>query len=279
MTSSMLGILAALASAVSWGGGDFSGGLASRRSLPFQVLATSGFISLLIFLGSALIIRELLPPPSSLIWAMLAGIAGALGLGSLYQGLAKGSAAIVSPTAAVLGASIPVIFSAISEGLPRMERLVGICLGVLGIWLVSQSASGDSHLRHRDLTLAVLAGISFAVFFIFLGEIPPGSIFYPLAIAKGVSVLTAISILCLQRKSILPKPDPVLILTGVFEAGGNWGFLLSRQLTRLDIAVVLSSMYPAVTVILAWLITRQHISRSQWAGMVLCLLAVALIAL
>jgi drug/metabolite transporter (DMT)-like permease len=279
LTPSLLGVLSALASAISWGGGDFSGGLASRRSLPFQVLAASGCISFLIFFGSALIIRELIPAPSSLIWAMLAGIAGALGLGSLYQGLATGSAAIVSPTAAVLGASIPVIFSAVSEGMPGMERLVGICVGVLGIWLVSQSGSSDSHLRRRDFTLAFLAGISFAAFFIFLGEIPAGSIFFPLAFAKGVSVLTAISLLVLQRKPILPTPDPVLILAGVCEVGGNWGYLLSRQLTRLDIAVVLSSMYPAVTVILAWLLTRQQISRSQWAGMVLCLLAVSLIAL
>jgi len=275
----MLGILSAIASAISWGGGDFSGGYASRRSLPFQVLVASGMISMVVFLSSALATGELLPSLSSAGWAMLAGIAGVLGLGALYNGLATGSAAIVSPAAAVLGAAIPVVFSALFEGMPPVERLVGICLGVGGIWLVSMTGSGDPHLRRRDLIIAMMAGISFAAFFILLGQIPSGSLFYPLTIAKTISVLTAILILSAQKLKIMPQPDPVLILAGILEAGGNWGYLLARQLTRLDVAVVISSMYPAVTVILAWLVTHQHISRAQWAGMALCLLAVALIAL
>jgi drug/metabolite transporter (DMT)-like permease len=279
LTASLLGILSALASALSWGGGDFSGGYASRRSLPFQVLVASGFISLIFFLCSALIIGELLPAPPSMVWAICAGIAGALGLGTLYQGLAKGSAAIVSPTAAVLGASIPVVFSAFSEGLPRWERLLGICLGVIGIWLVSLTGSGDLELRRRDLTMALLAGTCFAIFFICLSKIPAGSLFYPLALAKGVSVLTACTILWTQKNRILPAADPVLLAVGVLEAGGNWGFLLARQLTRLDIAVVLSSMYPAITVILAWYFTHQHISKAQLTGIMSCMMAVVLIAI
>jgi drug/metabolite transporter (DMT)-like permease len=279
LTTSLLGILSALASAFSWGGGDFSGGYASRRSLPFQVLAASGVISLLCFFCLALLMGENAPTHLSLAWAMLAGFAGALGLGALYQGLAKGSAAIVSPTAAVLGASVPVVFGAFSEGIPRLERLIGICLGILGIWLVSLTSSGDLQARRRDLTLAFLAGMSFAAFFICLGEIPAGSIFFPLVAAKVVSVLVAIFILIIQKKRILPAPDLSLLLAGVLEAGGNWGFLLARQLTRLDIAVVLSSMYPAVTVMLAWLIMHQHISKVQLTGIGFCLMAVILIAI
>jgi len=279
LSTSLLGILSALASAVSWGGGDFSGGYASRRSLPFQVLVATSGISMLIFLGSARFIGELFPSTSSVIWAILAGIAGVLGLGALYQGLSQGSAAIVSPTAGVLGAAIPVIFSAITEGMPRLERLVGICIGVAGIWLVGMTGSREAHLRRRDLILATIAGINFAAFFIFLGEIPQGSFFYPLTIAKTASIMIAISILAVQRKRVAPAANPNLLLAGVLEAGGNWGYLLARQLTRLDVAVVLSSMYPAVTVALAWLVTRQQISRMQWVGMSLCLLAVALIAL
>ncbi len=279
MTAPLLGILSALASALSWGGADFSGGYASRRSLPFQVLASSGVISLLVFLFSALIIHEQLPTSVSIIWAMSAGLVGAVGLGALYQGLAQGSAAIVSPTAAVLGASIPVVFSAFSEGLPRWERLLGISLGVIGIWLVSLTGSGNFELRRRDLTQALLAGTCFAAFFICLSKIPAGSLFFPLSIAKGVSVLTACIILLAQKNRILPAADPVLIATGILEAGGNWGFLLARQLTRLDIAVVLSSMYPAITVLLAWYFTHQRISRAQMTGIMSCMMAVVLIAI
>jgi drug/metabolite transporter (DMT)-like permease len=86
-------------------------------------------------------------------------------------------------------------------------------------------------------------------------------------------------ILLAQKNRILPALNPMLIVVGVLEAGGNWGFLLARQLTRLDIAVVLSSMYPAVTVILAWQFTHQHISKVQLAGIASCMLAVALIAI
>jgi drug/metabolite transporter (DMT)-like permease len=234
---------------------------------------------MLVFISSAWLTGEMLPSLASCGWAMLAGVAGVLGLGALYTGLATGSAAIVSPTAGVLGAAIPVVFSAFFEGMPPVARLVGLCLGVAGIWLVSITGEGEAHLRRRDLTLALLAGISFAAFFILLGQIPQGSLFYPLTIAKVISVLTAILILGVGRKRIIPQADPILLLAGVLEAGGNWGYLLARQLTRLDVAVVISSMYPAITVFLAWLITHQHISRVQGAGMVLCLLAVALIAL
>ncbi len=234
---------------------------------------------MLVFLASALAVGEAAASSSSVKWAMVAGVAGVLGLGALYHGLAIGSAAIVSPSAAVLGASLPVVFSMFFDGLPPVLRLVGIFLGIAGIWFVSMTGNSERHLRRRDLALAGLAGVCFAAFFICLSEIPAGSLFYPLAIAKTISVLTAILILTIQRKRILPAADPVLIIAGVLEAGGNWGYLLARQLTRLDVAVVVSSMYPAITVILAWLITRQHISRSQWVGMLLCLAAVALIAL
>jgi drug/metabolite transporter (DMT)-like permease len=277
--ASLLGTLAALASAICWGGGDFSGGYASRRSLPFQVSVAVSLISALVFLSSALATMERLPSITSGLWALIAGVAGVLGLGALYQGLAVGSAAIVSPTAAVLGASIPVIFGALFEGMPPAQRLAGICFGFIGIWLVSRTGNSGIHLRRRDLALAIFAGTCFAGFFICLGQIPQGSFFYPLTISKIASITTATTILLIQRKRILPTAEPALIMAGLLEAGGNWGFLLARQLTRLDIAVVISSMYPAITVILAWFVTHQYISRLQWAGLVLCLLAVGLIAI
>lgn len=71
--------------------------------------------------------------------------------------------------------------------------------------------------------------------------------------------------------------NPIALVAGVFDAGGNVLFLFARQYTRLDIAAVLSSFYPVATVVLARVILRERVTPLQWLGAGVCLAAVALI--
>jgi len=115
----------ALSAAASWGSGDFTGGLAARRVGPFHTVLLSYTVGLLALVIVALTRLENLPPSADLIWGALAGLSGMVGLGFLLRGFAAGRMGIVAPVSAVLATAIPVIFTALTEGLPRELQLLG----------------------------------------------------------------------------------------------------------------------------------------------------------
>ena len=273
-----LGIVLALISAVVWGSGDFSGGLAARKANPFQVLALSALSGLVILGGCVLVWREVWPSPGGMLWAGLAGGAAALGAAALYRGLSLGHAASVAPTAGVIGAALPVLFSIITQGWPGAERLAGFGLAFLGIWFVARAGAGAERVSREGFLLACLAGAGFGGFFILIAQIDPGTVFSSLIVARCVGLGIALLLLRVNRLPVPAiKAHPVALLAGVLDAGGNIFYVLARQYTRLDIAAVLSSLYPAATVILASLLLKEKISRGQLVGVGLCLVAIGLI--
>lgn len=280
MPPDALGVLFALTAAAVWGSGDFSGGLATRRHGSFQVLTLSSLTGIVILVVGALLWRETMPSGESILWAVLAGGAGAVGIASLYRALSLEQAATVAPLTAVISAALPVLFGVFTEGLLAPAQMLGIVLAFAGIWLVSQPAQVELALSQRGLVLACLAGLGFGCFFVLIAQVEDGKVFTPLVIARLVSLAAAMVMVRLRRLSfITPAANPVAILAGVLDAGGNIFFLLAQQFTRLDIAAVLASLYPASTVILAALLLQEKISRNQWIGVVICLGAVVLISI
>ncbi len=283
MPSTVLGVVFALTSAIVWGSGDFSGGFASRRASQYHVLALSALSGIVLLVALAAWQREIWPTPAGWAWAALGGVSGALGIACLYRALSMGHAASVAPTTAVTAAVLPVVVGALSAGLPAANQLAGFVVAVPGIWLVSASGpagAGGQRVSRPELLLSVLAGLGFGGFFVFIGQVPHGYIYTPLVIARALTLLTGL-LLILGRRLPLPSlsSSPVALLAGVLDAGGNIFYVLARQYTRLDVAAVLASLYPAATVLLAWLVLHEHISRRQWIGAALCVVAVALIAL
>jgi drug/metabolite transporter (DMT)-like permease len=279
---SSMGITLALASAVVWGSGDFSGGVAARRSSQFHVLALAALSGLVMLILIAVVRREALPGPADTAWAAGAGVGGAIGIAALYRGLSLGSAATVAPTAAVVGASVPVIFSALVQGLPGPAQLAGFAVAAGGLWLVSRPA-GAGQVGHSgakpELVLALIAGLGFGSFFILIAQVRPGLVFTPLVVARSMALMAALFLLRARRLG-LPglRSNPVALLAGLLDAGGNMLYVMAQQYTRLDVAAVLSSLYPAATVVLAALLLKERVSRPQWLGAALCLAAVMLIA-
>ena len=148
----------------------------------------------------------------------------------------------------------------------------------LGIWLVSQVENGGFKLNRKGLGLAVVAGLGFGGFFILIAQVEHGLVFTPLIISRTMTFLTSLLLLRLSGLKLLRvKDNPLALLAGVLDAGGNIFFLAARQLTRLDVAVVLSSLYPAVTVLLAFFLQKQKISISQWLGVGVCVAAIVMI--
>lgn len=276
----LLGIVFALASAAVWGGGDFSGGLAARRISAFQVLALSALSGLLALSIAALITREPFPAWPAARLALLAGVAGSVGLAALYRGLATGSAAVVAPTSGVLGAALPVLFTAVVAGAPAPLQIVGFALAIAGIFLVSQVTSGDARSARRGFLLAVVAGIGFGAFFILIAEAEQGQVFTPLILSRLVQLAAALLLMRVNRLPLpSPRGNPIALLSGLLDAGGNIFYLLAGQLLRLDVAAVIASLYPASTVILASIIDKEKVTAGQRIGVILCLAAILLITL
>jgi uncharacterized membrane protein len=275
------GLISALASALVWGSGDFAGGLASRRSTQFQVVGVASLSGLLALALIAIVLDEPIPSGTSLGWAAAAGISGAAGMAALYRGLAGGRAALVAPTSGVVGAAVPVVVGSLIAGLPGTADLAGMAIGIAGIWLVSQGgATSEERKKDGGLLLGILAGMGFGAYFVLIAQVEAGLVFSPLVAAKLAAFVVALLAVVGERRS-LPgvRENPIAPIAGVLDAAGNVLYLLAAQLTRLDLAAVLASMYPASTVVLSRVILHENISRRQWAGGVMCLAAVALIAL
>jgi len=220
------------------------------------------------------------PFPSSLnvIWGGVAGLAGAVGLVAFYQALSVGRMGVVAPVAAMLSAAIPVLFGALTEGLPGPLQLVGFMLAFIAVGLIS--GLGVLKGRPKGLWLAFLAGIGFGSFFILISRVSYGSIFWPLAVARLSSLLFLLAVLLIRRQRILPEKSvwPVVLLAGALDVAGNVFFVLATHTGRLDIAAILSSLYPAVTVLLATIILKERVTRLQAIGIVVALVAIPLIS-
>ncbi|HEY3344388.1 MAG TPA: DMT family transporter [Anaerolineaceae bacterium] len=278
LPADILGILFALTSAAVWGSGDFTGGQATRKSSQYAVLVLSAFSGLAVLVIATLVSREHLPSLPSVGWATLSGASGALGIAAFYRALSRGPNVVIAPITAVIGAALTVVFGAIALGLPSPAQMAGFGLAFAGIWLVSSAKADGMSVSREGWLLTVLAGMGFGGFFIFMGQVETGKVFTPLICARSMTLCTGLLLLLFNRQR-LPAPllSPLALLAGVLDAGGNLFYILARQYTRLDIAAVLSSLYPLSTVILASLILKEKVTRGQWLGVLACLGAIALI--
>jgi drug/metabolite transporter (DMT)-like permease len=278
-SSEALAVVYGLASAASWGAGDFTGGFASKRSSVYSVIVISQLVGALFLVGLTFALAESLPSPDNLILGGIAGLSGAIGLVALYTGLARGRMGIVAPVTAVVAAFFPVIVGIVSQGLPSPQRLAGFGLAVIAIWFLSQAGNG-SLLRLKELALPTLAGLGFGLFYILIGRVSHAAILWPLVAARVASISMLSLLIAVRRQEKAPAPHQLFIvaLAGTLDAGGNAFFALATQVGRLDISAVLASLYPAATVLLAWLILKERLVRQQWFGVMAAIVALVLIA-
>ena len=277
-----------MASATSWGGGDFCGGLATKRAPVFTVAVVSKLASLTAMLLLAWLRAEQIPSLHVLAWAGAAGVGGAVGLMALYQALAVGVMGIAAPVSAVIAATMPVIFAAFSEGLPTGLQLVGFGLALLAVWFISRPPApvlARSQHQPRGLKLATLAGMGFGCFYIFISQARAAAVFWPLAGSQLITLVTVVTVICamtLARRrhvfELTVAVIPMMLLAGLLDAGGNAFFLLAEHAGRLDAAAVLASLYPASTVVLARLVLNERTSSTQALGIVAALAAIPLIS-
>jgi drug/metabolite transporter (DMT)-like permease len=273
-------IIFGLLSAATWGTGDFFGGLGARRSSVYGVIIVAHAVGLIFLTALALLWGESIPPTPDLLWGMAAGIAGAVGLTALYASLAGGQMGLNAPIIAVLAAVIPVTFSLYTEGMPGEFKFIGFGVALIAVWLLSrpsEHASGPP----RGLGLALLAGLGLGGFFILINQGQSDAFLWPLVASRVASLPFMILVTLLMRQPLLPPRAvlPMAALTGTFDALGNLFFLLASNVGRLDVATVISSLYPVSTVILARIILKERVAALQVLGILLAMGAIVLIAL
>lgn len=280
----MLSILYGFLSALSWGAGDFAGGLASRRLGAYRAVLYADFFGLVLIAIAMSIFRESIPNSIVLINSIIGGALGSMGLLILYYSLAQGQMSIAAPVSALFAAVLPVIVGALTQGLPDLLQLAGFGLALTAVWLISQGNQTGFRIQHlTDLRLPILAGVGFGSYFIFIhyATQETDSVLWPMLVSRLAGTLL-LFIVVLARREPLAVPRSawtVVFFNATLDVGGNLFYILASQLGRLDTAAVLSSLYPGATVLLAWILLKERIAFKQWVGIASALAAIVLFTL
>ena len=227
----------------------------------------------------ALLRAETVPGLADFGWAFGAGVVGALGITCLYYGLATGRIAVVAPITGVLAATIPVGVGWFLQGTPTTLQLVGIVAAVTAVVLVSTSSDPQSD-RIAGVRYGLLGGIGLGLFNVFVSRFSVGAVFAPLVVARLFEALSvALFVVGSRREWRIPRSVILIALVvGLGDMAGNGFFILAAQAGRLDIASVLSSLYPVTTIVLATLFLHERVTRRHAFGIGLAFAAIALIA-
>lgn len=227
--------------------------------------------------------------PQALLWGASAGVAGIAGTAALYRGLAVGRMGVVAPISGVLAAGIPVVVGLTMGERPGLLALGGIAIGIVAVAIVSQSSGGplstapDRPLREGWLLPGtpegIAAGVGFGLFFVLLERTPTESGLWPL-IGSRASIITIATVAVLaQRSFTFPHGARAqLVGLGAMNILADLLFLLATREGLLSLVAVITSLYPAGTVILARTVLHEPIARSQGVGLALAAASVVLIA-
>lgn len=252
---------------------------------------------------------ETIPAAPSLAWAAAAGASGVGGLGFFYYALSRGAMGVVAPLAALIGAGLPVMVAIAGGELVSVERLAGIVIALTAVVLISLPGGGQATAERRrvrldlgELPLVLLSGLGFAGFFVFIDRATlNGETWWPLAVVRivGLSVVGLVFALAVARRrgsSVRERAEgllglrrlrtsrvgalsiaALLVFTGVGDLGGNAFFVLAKHADAFSVAVVLSSLYPIVTTILAAVLLRERLRPVQILGVVLAAVSVPML--
>jgi drug/metabolite transporter (DMT)-like permease len=275
-----IGLVLALTAALAYGASDFVGGTGSRQHSPWGVVLIGQAC------GSALMVAcGLLAPAhpraADFAWALLAGTGSAAGSIFLYRGLSRGRMGLVAPVSAVGAAVLPVLVGVALGERPTWIAWLGVLVALPGIWLVSRGSTASGAGTRGALVDGAAAGAGFGVLFVALGQVSGDAGFMPLAANQLFgAVVTGVVAAALGQQW---RPRLAMLswggASGALGAAGTLTFLLSTHATDLGVAAVLTSLYPAVTVLLASVALGERLGRRQRLGIGICTLAVAALAI
>ena len=286
-----MGIVFGLLAAATYGGADFLGGRASRRADVFTVVLISqllGGIPLAVVIPFFL---DIDPTLRAVSWGVAAGVAGGAGVLLLYRGLAIGRMSVIAPVTGVLAAAAPVIYGLVTGERPGPLALIGVVVALIAVALVSTApppagaeddVTLDATVRpwaSSGVPMAVGAGIGFGAFFIFLDAAGDGSGLWPLIGMRLSSLALVAAIALILRRPWRPPAGtlPLIAGAGLLDVSANVLYLLATRRGLLTLVAVLTSMYPASTVLLARVVLKERFIPTQIVGLLFAAASIVLI--
>ncbi|GAA4513629.1 DMT family transporter [Actinoallomurus oryzae] len=272
-------IALALGSAIVFGAGDFCGGAASRRGGSTGVLVLSLPAGLVLLLAVALAFGDG-SSGGPLVWGVASGVAGGGALLVFYRALAQGPMSVVAPVSGLMAAVVPAVVGVAQGDRLSPMAVAGIVLCLVAICFVSiEPNRQQARAGLRGPLLALLAGTGFGTFFVLIQQGDDGTL-WPLVVSKAVGVVMVV-IAALATGSRPPSRDRVTagiaLLAGTLDVLGNALYVLASRAGMLSIAGVLSSLYPASTVLLARLVYGERLRPIQRVGLVVAVAGVGLV--
>ncbi|HEY7381858.1 MAG TPA: DMT family transporter [Gaiella sp.] len=277
--------LFALASAVLVGGADFVGGLTSRRAPAVVVAASAQALGLLVGIPLALVYGFDALSATDVLFSLLSGAFVGIGLVLFYVAMSGGLISLAAPVTAVVGALLPATVGFARGERPGTTALVGIPLALVAVAIVSlapEDATAQAKARvSRAVVLAVGAGVLFGLFFVVLAEVSEDAGMWPVPLQRLMSTLVLVPLALALRAPLLTAARSVAtpaLSIALLEVSATVFLLLALQRGPLAVASVLASLYPVTTVLLAAAVVGERLSRAQLSGVVLALVAVALVS-
>ena len=271
----------ALCASLLWGGADFLGGTAARRLPATGVVLASQAAALLGVLVVATATGAFGASTGYIGWAIGAAVVGVVALAGFYAALAGGTMGVVAPIASV-GVVVPVIVGVAQGDRPTVWQGFGVALAVVGVVLASgpelrgERPSGGS----RPLLLAGVAAVGFGLVIVFVSHGARSSTTMTLLVmrATSVAVLGALALAGTVKVGASKRDLPILVAIGAGDVTANAAVAVASTRGLLSVVAVLSSLYPAVTVLLARAVHDERLDRVQMLGVSAALAGVVLIA-
>jgi drug/metabolite transporter (DMT)-like permease len=275
-----MGILLALAAAVLYGSSDFGGGLASRRLGSLRVSVVGSAVATVLAWATLILAGGPGPSLRAVAWGLAAGLAGGAGTLVLYRGLARGQMSVVGPLSAVGAAVVPVAAGVALGERPSLLSVAGVLVALPAIVLVAASGSVRGKLG-AGLLDGLVAGLAFGILFIGLAQAGRNAGLWPVASEQTGALLITLAVAVKTREPLrIPlRAAGLPVLAGASGMAATLAYFYATHFSMLAIAAVLVSLYPGVTVLLARTLLHERFTPAQRAGLGLCALAIAAIAL
>ncbi|PXY29972.1 EamA family transporter [Prauserella endophytica] len=276
-----MGPVLALASAAAYGLSDFAGGLLARRA-HFVTVALLGQAGGLVVALLAAPAFPSTPRPESVAWGALSGVGTGIGMLFLFRGLSRGAMSVVVPVSAVGGVALPVLVGVLFlEERPSVPSWLGIAVAVPALWLVSRTRDGTGRGAAAATADGLVASVGIALQYLALAQADPASGIWPVVTGRVAAILTILPLL--RATHVRARPSAATVgwaaVTGALAALALVCYLLATRQQLVVIAVVLSSLYPVIPVLLGITVLRERLGWRQTLGLVAAGAAIALLTL
>jgi drug/metabolite transporter (DMT)-like permease len=289
----VIAVLLALAAAVSYGGSDYAAGLAARGADVVPVTLAVQLTYAIVIISAVPLITSVSASVSAIIWGAAAGTASVVAAIALYLGFRHAAFSLVSTVSAVSSAVFSVLAGLLLGERPALPSLVGIMIALPAIAAISAGGQGrpdqpEAPRRRRGSTgsrltgviCALVAGAGFGLFFICLNQVRPSADLWPLAVAAlaGLVVVTFAAAVTRQLRPPQAGTRWLALLSGITAAAGSFSYFFATHRGPLAVTAVITSLYPAGTIVLARLLLGERLNRTQIVGLCLAAASVSLIA-